>query len=89
MVGTFACFKNQKAVLFEITVYGIYVNIAKNVVINITWVRMIKSVRRYNKTLYKFLLRILNHTLKGMYMLNYGIISNMNNLYYSSIEALI
>ena len=50
---------------------------------------MIKSVRRHNKTLYNFLLRMLNHALKGMYMLNYGIISNMNNLYYSSIEVLI
>ena len=50
---------------------------------------MIKSVRRYNKTLYNFLLRMLNHALKDMYILNYGIISNMNNLYYSSIEVLI
>ena len=50
---------------------------------------MIKSVRRYDKKLYNSLLLMLNHALKGMYMLNYGIINNMNSLYYSSIEVLI
>ena len=50
---------------------------------------MIKSVRRYDKKLYNSLLLMLNHALKGMYMLNYGIINNMNSLYYSSIEVII
>ena len=50
---------------------------------------MIKSVRRYDKKLYNSLLLMLNHALKGMYMLNYGIINNMNSLYYSSMEVII
>ena len=50
---------------------------------------MIKSVRRYDKKLYNSLLLMLNHALKGMYMLNYGIINNMNSLYCSSIEVII
>ena len=50
---------------------------------------MIKSVRRYDKKLYNSLLLMLNHAVKGMYMLNYGIINNMNSLYYSSIEVII
>ena len=50
---------------------------------------MIKSVRRYDKKLYNSLLLMLNHALKGMYMLNYGIINNMNSLYHSSIEVII
>ena len=50
---------------------------------------MIKSVRRYDKKLYNSLLLMLNHALKGMYMLNYGIINNTNSLYYSSIEVII
>ena len=50
---------------------------------------MIKSVRRYDKKLYNSLLLMLNHALKGMCMLNYGIINNTNSLYYSSIEVII
>ena len=50
---------------------------------------MIKSVRRYDKKLYNSLLLMLNHALKGMYMLNYGIINNMNSLFCSSIEVII
>ena len=38
---------------------------------------------------YDFLLHVPNHVLKDIYMLNYGIINNMNSLYYSSIEVLI
>ena len=48
-----------------------------------------KSGQRYDKTLNKFLLHVSDHASKDMYMLNYGIISNMNSLYYSSVDVLI
>ena len=49
---------------------------------------MAKSGQWYDKTINSSLLHVLNHALKDMYMLNYGIINNMNSLYYSSIEVL-
>ena len=47
-----------------------------------------KSWQRYDKTLNNFLLHVPNHTLKDMYMLNYGIINNMNCLYYGRINKI-
>ena len=48
-----------------------------------------KLGQRYDKTLNNFLLRVPNHTLKDMYMLNYGTTSNVNSSYYSFIKMLI
>ena len=48
-----------------------------------------KSGQQYIKTLNNFFLHVSNHTLNDIYMLNYGIINNMNSLHYSSIEVLI
>ena len=48
-----------------------------------------KLGQRYDKTLNNFLLRVPNHALKDMYMLNYGTTSNVNSSYYSFIKMLI
>ena len=45
--------------------------------------------QRYDKTLNNFLFHMSDHALKDMYMLHYGVISNMNSLYYNSIEMVI
>ena len=52
-------------------------------------VHIAKSRKWYDKTLSKFLLHVLNHALKDMYMLNYGSRKNKNNLCCNSIEVLI
>ena len=46
-----------------------------------------KSRQWYHKTLKNILLHVPSHTLKNVYMLNYGTIKNTNSLYYTRLSS--